>query len=47
MISPDEFFHSSLHFWGGKISILEDFDYKNSILDESFLLIAQDPRNIH
>lgn len=45
MVSENEFFHSSLHFWGGKISSLLDFDYKNSILDESFLSIAQDPRN--
>lgn len=45
MVSNKDFFHSSLHFGWGKISSLEDFDYKNSILDESFLSIARDPRN--
>ncbi len=47
MVSDTEFFHSSLHFGGGKISSIHDFDYKNSILDESILPIAKDPRNIH
>lgn len=45
MVSWSNFFHSSLHFWWGKISSLADFDYKNSILDESFLAIARDPRH--
>ncbi|NRH20447.1 C40 family peptidase [Candidatus Gracilibacteria bacterium] len=45
MVSGSNFFHSSLHFGGGKISSLADFDYKNSILDESFLAIARDPRH--
>lgn len=45
MTSATEFFHSSLHFWWWNISWIHDFDYKNSILDESFLQIAKDPRN--
>lgn len=45
MVSESHFFHSSSHFWWGKISSLADFDYKNSILDESFLSIARDPRH--
>lgn len=45
MVSNTEFFHSSLHFGWGKISSLADFDYKDTILDESFLSIAKDPRN--
>ncbi len=45
MISDREFYHSSLHYGGGKISSLDDIDYNNLVLDESFLEIAKDPRN--
>lgn len=45
MTSPTEFFHSSLHFAGWKISLLADIAYNPSILDESFVHIAHDPRN--
>lgn len=45
MISPTEFFHSSMHFAWWKISLLADIAYNPSILDESFVHIAHDPRN--
>lgn len=45
LVSDTDFFHSSLHFDGGKISSLKDIDYTALILDESFLEIAKDPRN--
>ncbi len=45
MISDREFYHSSLHYGGGKISSLDDIDYNNLVLDESSLEIAKDPRN--
>jgi cell wall-associated NlpC family hydrolase len=46
MISEKDFYHSSLHYGGGKISSLEDIDYNSLVLDESFLDIAYDPRSI-
>ena len=45
MVSSTEFFHSSLHFSGGKISLLSDIAYNPLILDESYLDIASDPRH--
>jgi cell wall-associated NlpC family hydrolase len=45
MTSPTEFFHSSLYFAWGNISLLADITYNPSILDESFVHIAHDPRN--
>lgn len=45
LVNENDFFHSTLHFGGGKISSLRDIDYNSLILDESFLEIAKDPRS--
>lgn len=45
MTSSVEFFHSSLYFAWWNISLLADITYNPSILDESFIHIAHDPRN--
>ena len=44
MISPEAFIHSS-HKYQGSISRIDDREYIHSILDESFLPLARDPRN--
>ncbi len=44
MISSYEFIHSS-RAHNGKISRIDDLEYIHNILDGSYLLIAQDPRN--
>ena len=44
MISPHEFIHSSCAY-GGKLSRTDDSEYLQSILDESYLPLARDPRN--
>ena len=44
MLDRETFFHSSLTY-DGAISRIDDKEYINSILEESFLSIARDPRN--
>ncbi len=44
MIDKENFIHSSLKE-NGKISSIHDIAYTDSILHESFLSLATDPRN--